>query len=176
MYKFHFCGGSVLQMAGLISIYHRESMCTSVNLCWMGGCYLLWCQALNQTKFDWLINHYCDLLWRGALNLRSIWTDYPTERGSICRLKSWQEFYYGALACAPLNDSCFLVCCSSPVMVHQQSAEPGNQKWRPRPRHAQPSLTGPGKIAFNQSMEWLQRHDCNIGCDGFSFADLTEAL
>lgn len=51
-----------------------------------------------------------------------------------------------------------------------------NQKWRLEPKHAQPSLTGPGKIAFNQSMKWLQLDECSIGCDGFSFVDLTEAL
>lgn len=44
------------------------------------------------------------------------------------------------------------------------------------PKHAQRNLTGPGKIAFNQSMEWLGPDDCSIGCDGFSFVDVTEAL
>lgn len=57
----------------------------------------------------------------------------------------------------------------------KQSNKPGNRKWRLEPKHAQPSLTGPGKIAFNQSMGWVGPDDCNICCDGFSFVDVTEA-
>lgn len=48
--------------------------------------------------------------------------------------------------------------------------------WRLEPKYARPTLTGPGKMAFNQSIEWLELYDWSIGCDGFSFADLTEAL
>lgn len=57
----------------------------------------------------------------------------------------------------------------------KRSSKPRNRKWRLEPKHAQPSLTGPGKIAFNQSMGWLGPDDCNICCDGFSFVDVTEA-
>lgn len=81
----------------------------------------------------------------------------------------------GSVSLCPLHDFCFLVGCSPSVIVHQQSTKPGNQNWHLEPKHAQPSLTGPGKIAFNQSMEWLEPDDCSIGCNDFLFVDVTEA-
>lgn len=48
--------------------------------------------------------------------------------------------------------------------------------WLVEPKYARPALTGAGKTALSQSIEWVGLYDWCIGGDGFSFADLTEAL
>lgn len=95
----------------------------------------------------------------------------------------------GIVDCAPLGFirrrpplppfGCNMISALEPVvpsaLAHQ--AEQQAQEWKVTPwaQTRSTKLTGPGKIAFNQSMGWLGPDDCNIGRDGFSFADVMEA-